>query len=565
MVFAVVQWLEENSVSVINEKQVILGEDLELKEGLTVDVSAGKNSKGRLAVYKATVLKLFGTKAKALDYEASLLTPAANTYGNKDQRNKRSRKPSQKVRDNEVTGEQGDCEEQETNEPVKDASMDDKAEQPANKRRKIKNKKEKGVTCNKEEKENELREKKLQQTVQQQRVQMILGERKTAQNEMITLSDDEDTCISPPITPTSDTHKPTITSQSPSPLHFTPGGNYNTGTSTITSHSPPDFTPGTSHNTGTHTITSRSLSLPHFTPGGNHNTGTHTITSCSPPHFTPGASHNSGTQTITSRSLSLPHFTPGANHNTDPHTITSHSPPHFTPGTHTVASQSHASHHMTPVTNYPMQHTLPTPTQSLHIDPHEPSLTPLSRPTKHPKSFTQQLMEDDIDILPLGDQSTKRKLANSEVGRNWESFSVHFTQEFEWLKGEVDGLRSEVKSLRKLVKEMKTNVSSGQGAEAHHQTPETQLLHMVRNTTKPLEGLKALLFHLYTPDEVRQSSLKGRTTVTGGETVGLQKENLDLIYCVMEQRYKMERLAVDNLIRGQQRKLRNQQKKMNSS
>ena len=29
------------------------------------------------------------------------------------------------------------------------------AEQPANKRRKIKNKKEKGVTCNKEEKENE--------------------------------------------------------------------------------------------------------------------------------------------------------------------------------------------------------------------------------------------------------------------------------------------------------------------------------------------------------------------------------------------------------------------------
>lgn len=38
---------------------------------------------------------------------------------------------------------------------------------------------------------------------------------------------------------------------------------------------------------------------------------------------------------------------------------------------------------------------------------------------------------------------------------------------------------------------------------------QTQLLHMVRNTTKPLEGLKALLFQLYTPDEVRQSSVKG--------------------------------------------------------
>ena len=60
---------------------------------------------------------------------------------------------------------------------------------------------------------------------------------------------------------------------------------------------------------------------------------------------------------------------------------------------------------------------------------------------------------------------------------------------------------------------------------------QTQLLHMVRNTSKPLEGLKALLFHLFSPDEVRQSSLKGRTTVAGGETVGLQKENLDLIYC----------------------------------
>ena len=52
MVFAAVLWLEENSVSVINEKHVILGEDLELKESLTVDVSTGKNSKGRLAVYK---------------------------------------------------------------------------------------------------------------------------------------------------------------------------------------------------------------------------------------------------------------------------------------------------------------------------------------------------------------------------------------------------------------------------------------------------------------------------------------------------------------------------------
>lgn len=54
---------------------------------------------------------------------------------------------------------------------------------------------------------------------------------------------------------------------------------------------------------------------------------------------------------------------------------------------------------------------------------------------------------------------------------------------------------------------------------------------MVKNTTKPLEGLKALLYHLFTPEEVRQSSLKGRTTLNGGEGVGLKKESLDLIYC----------------------------------
>lgn len=39
------------------------------------------------------------------------------------------------------------------------------AEQPVNKKRKIKNKKEKSATCNKEEKENELKEKKVMSSV----------------------------------------------------------------------------------------------------------------------------------------------------------------------------------------------------------------------------------------------------------------------------------------------------------------------------------------------------------------------------------------------------------------
>ena len=39
------------------------------------------------------------------------------------------------------------------------------AEQPANKKRKIKNKKEKSAACNKEDKENELKEKKVMDCV----------------------------------------------------------------------------------------------------------------------------------------------------------------------------------------------------------------------------------------------------------------------------------------------------------------------------------------------------------------------------------------------------------------
>ena len=57
MGFIVVQWQNENSVSVVNEKQVVGA--VELKEGTTVDISAGTN-KGWAAIYKASVLKICG-------------------------------------------------------------------------------------------------------------------------------------------------------------------------------------------------------------------------------------------------------------------------------------------------------------------------------------------------------------------------------------------------------------------------------------------------------------------------------------------------------------------------
>lgn len=58
MVFMVVQWENENSVSVVSEKQVV-GAEAELKEGRKVDFTI-VTKKGRQAIYKALILKVCG-------------------------------------------------------------------------------------------------------------------------------------------------------------------------------------------------------------------------------------------------------------------------------------------------------------------------------------------------------------------------------------------------------------------------------------------------------------------------------------------------------------------------
>ena len=57
MGFIVVQWENENSVSVLSEKKVVGA--VELKDGTTVDISTGTN-KSRVAIYRATILKVCG-------------------------------------------------------------------------------------------------------------------------------------------------------------------------------------------------------------------------------------------------------------------------------------------------------------------------------------------------------------------------------------------------------------------------------------------------------------------------------------------------------------------------
>lgn len=60
MVFTVVQWEEdESSLSVVNEKDIILDGEQQLEEDMKVQVLI-KEKNGRPALHKAVVLKVFG-------------------------------------------------------------------------------------------------------------------------------------------------------------------------------------------------------------------------------------------------------------------------------------------------------------------------------------------------------------------------------------------------------------------------------------------------------------------------------------------------------------------------
>lgn len=63
MGFAVVQWVGEDSISVINENQAT---EETIEEGVTVSVTS-KTPKGKSVVYKALVLKVFGEYASLSD------------------------------------------------------------------------------------------------------------------------------------------------------------------------------------------------------------------------------------------------------------------------------------------------------------------------------------------------------------------------------------------------------------------------------------------------------------------------------------------------------------------
>ena len=287
---------------------------------------------------------------------------------------------------------------------------------------------------------------KLQRSVQEERVvKILLGSRKP---DLLDISDSEEPAMHNAAVTVTKTapdnrsiakHISTITSQS----QTTPLVNHTSHRNTITSHaySPTQTTPLLNHSSHTNTITSHVYSPTQATPSVNHSSRTHTVTShtYSPTQATPLLNRNSHTNTFTSHTYSPTQNTSAFNHSTGRHTSQSHK---RTPLT------DHNSH-MT------LQNPFITPPQALDLDAYS---TPLSchMSRSHPKSFTEllHLADDDYETVPLTDSPSPPNTGN--IGSsNWESFTSHFTQEFEWLKAEVDALRNEVKGLRGTVRELK--------------------------------------------------------------------------------------------------------------
>lgn len=59
---------------------------------------------------------------------------------------------------------------------------------------------------------------------------------------------------------------------------------------------------------------------------------------------------------------------------------------------------------------------------------------------------------------------------------------------------------------------------------------QEHLQGLVSHMTSPFEGLKKVLFYLFTEEELRCSSVKGITTVAGGANTALDKEKLSSLY-----------------------------------
>lgn len=185
----------------------------------------------------------------------------------------------------------------------------------------------------------------------------------------------------------------------------------------------------------------------------NDNTSAQSL-SKSPVHATHTLTSISHTVTPSQPPLSIPKPSPIAHtHATNPRLIT---PSQTLLSTFkSTAAPTAYCHGITPLNTQPT-----TPIQSTFNKPppfNMPSLsqthytnTPLLHQQINTTSFTS-LLEEDLDLEDLN----RTPSPSSEVRSEWDSFTLHFTQQFEELKAEVEGLRAEVKHLKKTVRELK--------------------------------------------------------------------------------------------------------------
>lgn len=94
-----------------------------------------------------------------------------------------------------------------------------------------------------------------------------------------------------------------------------------------------------------------------------------------------------------------------------------------------------------------MQNTLFAPTQALHS-------TPLLHHVPAQKSFTELLSLVD-EVQETENQSLEDLTVRQKYSSNSGNFASHITQEFKWIKAEMDGLKREVKSLKKAARDPK--------------------------------------------------------------------------------------------------------------
>lgn len=171
---------------------------------------------------------------------------------------------------------------------------------------------------------------------------------------------------------------------------------------------------------------------------------THTIASSHSPTQHSPATHTTISMCHTSRSSQSPPFSAYTT-TSDPCTIPQSSP--------SISYQSP----LTPAVN--RNHQAITPSQT------GPSTSPVPRhfetPQFHATSRPQQFCsssfrsllesEDGLEFEELNSRPAW-EMPNHNVSNEWQSFTAHFTQQFELLKAEVDGLRAELKAVKKTVR-----------------------------------------------------------------------------------------------------------------